>query len=50
MTRRRRVVRRVLGAVGLLVAAVAMVFAAGTAHATSAHHAVADNGVISSHN
>ena len=50
MIGRRRVVRRVLGAVGLLIAAAAMVFAAGTAHATSAHHAVADNGVIHSQN
>ena len=50
MTRRRRMVRRVIGAAGLLVAAVAMVFAAGTAHATSAHHSLADDGVINSKN
>ena len=50
MTRRRRVIRRVLGAVGLLIAAAATVFAAGTAHATSTHHSVADNGVIDSRN
>ena len=50
MTRRRRIVRRVLGAVGLASAAAAMVFAAGTAHATSAHHSVADDGIISSRN
>ena len=50
MTRRRRIVRRVLGAVGLLIAAGAMVLAAGAAHATSAHHSVADNGVINSRN
>jgi hypothetical protein len=47
MIGRRRIVRRVLGAVGLLIAAAAMVLAAGTAHAASAHHAVAEGGVIS---
>ena len=50
MIGRRRIVRRVLGAVGLLIAAGAMVFAAGTAHATSTHHSVADDGIISSRN
>ena len=50
MTRRRRMVRRVLGAVGLAIAAAAMLFAAGTAHATSAHHSLADDGVINSKN
>ena len=52
MIGRWRILPRALGAVGLLIAAAATVFAVGTAHAhaTSAHHAVADNGVIDSRN
>jgi hypothetical protein len=50
MIGRRRIVRRVLGAVGLAIAAAATVFAMGTAHAASAHHSLADDGVINSKN
>jgi hypothetical protein len=48
MIGRRRIMRRVLGAVGLLIAAAATVFAMGTAHAASAHHSLADDGVVNS--
>jgi hypothetical protein len=50
MARPGRIVRRVLGAVALLIAAAATVFAMGAAHASSAHHAVADGGVVNSKN
>jgi hypothetical protein len=48
---RQRLVRRVLRAALLLVttAAMAAAFAASGSHPAVAHHALADNGVISNH-
>ena len=44
---RRHKVRQILRAVALLAAAAAAAtFAAGNAHPTAPHHALADNGVI----
>jgi hypothetical protein len=51
MTGRRRLVRLVLRAGILLAAAVSVgAMLAGSANFASPHHALADNGVISSHN
>jgi hypothetical protein len=51
MTGSRRLVRHVLRAVVLLVAAISVsAVLTGSAIGGSAHHALADNGVINSHN